>query len=337
MQFQREFSLDKLYIAPHMKLRFIKVFIVFLIFGFSNEITAQSDALEAEKNDLLFQDYFFEALKQKAILNYSKAVENLEKSAQIKKENVAVMFELSKNYLLMERYFEAGIFIDRCLKKEPQNIDLLRHKVRIFTAQRMFDKAIALQKKIAALQPMYRTELAHIYIQNEAYDLAETELNAIVEDGQSTVKTVYYLNFLARRKQNSEVATTSVAEVNSDAASLRAEFQKSNDYNTLKRLLQQDERQNDFESLLNDSQEGMDLFPAQPYVYQMNARALNGLGKYNDALVVLSIGEDFIVENSEMQLQFYEAYLVAYKGLNDSDEVASYELKIKKLRGELNE
>lgn len=337
MPFLKEFSLYKLYIAHPMKLQLVKVWFLIFTFGFSGVIFGQSEVSEAERMDLEFQDYFFEALKQKAILNYSKAVENLEKCAQLKEENTAVFFELSKNYLLMERYFEAGVFIERALSLKPDNVDLLRHKVKIYTAQREFDKAIVLQKTVVGINPMYRTELAQIFIQNESYDLAEAELKGALNDGHASVQTGYYLNFLERRKKQMEAERKPAADLSSDLAALRVEFQNSNDFTVLKKLLEQDLIGLDYENLLNDSQEGMDVFPAQPLMYVMNAVALNGIGKYNDALVVLSIGEDFIVENSKMQLDFYEAYVVAYRGLNNYEEVANYELKIEKLRREFNE
>ena len=56
-----------------------------------------------EEQDLKFQTYFFEALKQKAINNYGKAIENLEHCNAIKVNNKAVEFELSKNYLLLKK------------------------------------------------------------------------------------------------------------------------------------------------------------------------------------------------------------------------------------------
>lgn len=337
MPFRKEFSLYKLYIAHLMKLYFIKGLFLVFAFGFSSVAFGQSKVSEAERKDLEFQDCFFEALKQRAILNYSKAVDNLEKCSQLKDENVAVLFEFSKNYLLMERYFEATIFIDKSIRMEPDNVDLLRHKVNVFSAQQEFEKAVALQKKVVELKPIYRTELAQIYIQNENYDLAEEELKGAINDGDASVHTGYYLNFLERRKKQLEGESKPVEVLGSDATALRSEFQKSNDFNVLKQLLEQDLIYSDYDNLLNDSQEGLDLFPAQPLMYAMNAMALNGMGKYNDALVVLSIGEDFIVENSKIQLDFYTAYLEAYRGLNDGEMVGNYELKIEKLRKELND
>lgn len=320
-----------------MKLQLFKILFLVCAFGFSNAVFGQSEVSEKEKKELQFQDYFFEALKQKAILNYSKAIENLEKCSQLKEENAAVLFELSKNYLLLERYFEAEIFIDKSLRIEPENIDLLRHKVKVLTAQQEFEKAITIQKSIVQLNSIHRTELAKIYIQNENYDLAESELNEAVKDGDGTIQTGYYLNFLERRKLQQEEKQETVVRRTSDVNALRAEFQKSKDFSVLKQLLEQNLSTSDYNNLLIDSQEGMDLFPEQPLMYVMNAIALNGLEKYSDALVVLSIGEDFIIGNSQLKLQFFEAYLNAYKGLNNTAEVDKYELKIEKLRKELHE
>lgn len=338
MRFLREFSLYKLYIAHPMKLQIIKIVLVLIVFGIPEISVAQSDEMEKEQNELSFQDYFFEALKQKAILNYSKAVENLEKCAQLKEENVAVMFELSKNYLLMERYFEAEIFIDRCLHKEPSNVDLLRHKVQVYVAQQEFEKAIEFQKKVVEIKPLYRTDLAHIYIQNEMYEAAEAELKEIVESGIASVQTQSYINFLERRKELQNAVEEPVTKtIGTDVNSLRSEFNATQDFGVLRQLLDSDLKSEDYEALLSDSQSGLDLYPAQPLLYVMNATALNALGKYNDALVVLSIGEDFVVENPELNLKFYEAYLSAYSAMNNTQEISKYEQLVEKLRKELNE
>ena len=59
---------------------------------------------------------------------FGKAIGSLEKCNQLDSENVAVDFELSKNYLLLKKYFEAEIFIDKALEKEPNNKYLILHK-----------------------------------------------------------------------------------------------------------------------------------------------------------------------------------------------------------------
>jgi len=126
-----------------------------------------------EENNLKFQTYFFEALKQKAIKNYSKAIENLEKCYEIDSLNSAVHFELSKNKLLLNNYFEAELFIDLALVANPKNIYLLQHKTTIYIAKRNYNAAIEMQKKIVQIQPKYSDKLVLLYIQNKEFEKAE--------------------------------------------------------------------------------------------------------------------------------------------------------------------
>ena len=57
-----------------------------------------------EQNDVVvlddgFHDLFFEALLQKGIENYDKAIETLDKCKNIQPDNAVTYFELGKNYL----------------------------------------------------------------------------------------------------------------------------------------------------------------------------------------------------------------------------------------------
>lgn len=81
-----------------------------------------------------------------------------------------------------------------------------------------------------------------------------------------------------------------------------------------------------------DSKQALELFPAQPYLYKINGLALNKLGKYNEAIDVLTIGIDFVIDNMEMETGFYEQLIIGYQGLNNQNEVAKYKQKMQDLR-----
>ena len=49
-------------------------------------------------NENKFQEYFFEAIKQKGIENYEKAIEYVQKCIQINPEEASLYFELGKNH-----------------------------------------------------------------------------------------------------------------------------------------------------------------------------------------------------------------------------------------------
>jgi len=89
-----------------------------------------------EKNLVKFQEYFFKALSDKSIKNYRKSIESLEACNEISPENISVYFELSKNYLLLNKTREAKNYIDKALNIESSNIWMLQHSVTIQKKER---------------------------------------------------------------------------------------------------------------------------------------------------------------------------------------------------------
>ena len=125
-----------------MKKRIIYLGVLCISFGgfTQNDSIAKNDSLvqayavqknmkelQEEQKTLNFEKYFFEALSEKAIENHDKAISALEKCQNIRPDNVAVNFELSKNYYALEKYFEAIAYAQKTLEKEPNNLFLLSH------------------------------------------------------------------------------------------------------------------------------------------------------------------------------------------------------------------
>lgn len=317
-----------------MKRFFLHKFLLVGILIMSSFLYAQEANITKEEKGLEFQTYFFEALKQTAINNYSKAIESLEKCYQIDASNLAVEFEFSKNYLLDKKYFEAEIFIDKALNKEPKNPYLLSHKVAIFKAQSSFDKAIDIQKELVKIKPTYSDDLVLLYIQNQNFDAAENLITFIEENGLKTPSIKGYKQFLLSRKTPIivEQIETEITNGSINIEELRQKYLKNIDYTLLQEILTKEYNSSLYSMLYSDSKEGLDLFPAQPFLYKMNAIALNKLEKYNDAITVLTIGIDFVIDNNDMEAEFYEQLSISYFGLGDKNEAIKYEQKAKKLR-----
>jgi predicted Zn-dependent protease len=288
---------------------------------------------EVEKNNLKFQEHFFEALKDYGINNFKKAIENLEVCYQIEPTNLAVEFEFSKNYFALKNSFEAELFINKALQQEPENVYLLMHKVEIFKAQQNFVKAIETQHELILINPKYSNDLVLLYLQNQQFDEAEKTIAEIEANGLSSPSILGYKNYLEERKIASKKIEESIKipEVN-DLQKLRAEFNTSKNYKLLQEILTNEAANNNFDLLFDDSKIGLELYPMQPFLYFMNALALNNLGKYNDAIAVLSIGIDFVVEDSELEANFYEQFSQAYNGINNKNEALKYQQKAEKLR-----
>lgn len=300
-----------------------------LISCFSSAQTINID----EKNNLEFQTHFFEALKQKGINNYNKAIESLEKCYEIDSISLAVQFEMSKNKLLVKNYFEAQLFIDKAIEKSPSKVDLLLHKIKILKAQRNYKEAIEIQKKVNKIQPIHSDKLVLLYIQNREFKKAQKLITEIENKALSTQRIRVYKRYFENRNKISAGAKkeNNVIE-NSDIESLKKSYLQKKDYKTLKEIIAIEVEKGLFEMLFVDSKNGLELFPAQPYLYKMNGLALNKLGKYNEAINVLTVGIDFVVDDPVLEADFYEELSKCYEGLKNKNQALKYKQKAEKLR-----
>lgn len=311
----------------------IKFSHIILGFFFSIITTASIGQINMEEEqDLKFQTYFFEALKQKAINNYGKAIENLEQCNVMKANDKAVEFELSKNYFLLKKYFEAHSFIDLAIEKDTENIFLLKHKVSILKAEKNFKEAIEIQKTIIAFKPNYSDELVMLYAQNKEYKKAEQLISEVEKNGLTTNRLKGLKKYLSNRntlQQFKKSAQTLKTDLSLE--SLRKKYEQKKEYKILEEILKTEIETAQFEQAYIDSKEALELFPSQPFVYKINGEALNKLGKYSEAIAVLSIGIDFVIDNT-MEADFYDQLYTAYKGLNNDKEALKFKEKADKTR-----
>lgn len=287
-----------------------------------------------EENSLKFQTHFFEALKQKAIKNYGKAIESLELCNKIDTANVSVFFEFSKNHLELNNYFEAELFINKALAFEPENRYLLQHKVVVLKAQRNFSKAIDVQKKILQIHPKNIEELVFLYIQNQNFMEAEALISKMEENALATLKLKSFKSYLENRKSlpiNAEKQSDNANE-NMDIESLKKLYSKNKEFKIVQEILTKEAASELFEQVYADSKEALELFPEQPYLYKMNSFALNKLGKYKEAIAILSIGIDFVIDNSAMEAEFYEQLSVNHEKLGNKSEALKYKQRAAALR-----
>lgn len=292
-----------------------------------DSIPAQKDL--NEEAELKFQEYFFKALSQKAIGNHQKALENLESCNQILPENQAVFFEFSKNYLALNNSSLAKEYINRALLKESDNIWMLKHLVKIYQRENSFTEAIATQKKVIEINPKEVGSLLRLYLFDRDYDNALLLLKELEEDKKLTPSLRKIQNQLKKR-MNKVVVNNPKKPQNLTLLELFTAFEKEKTYTILKQLLNKAAKENK-NILLKYSSEGLVLFPAQPFVYLMQARALNYQKNYKKALSTLNNGIDFVLED-EMEASFYEEMSISYQNLGDIKQSKKFLEKAKKLK-----
>ncbi len=192
------------------------------------------------------------------------------------------------------------------------------------------------KKKIIEIQPKYAEELVLLYIQNQDFRKAEKLLSEIEENGLASLKIKSLKKYLTNRKlivKNSNKNRPSTTNMeNADLETLKKRYEQKRDYKIIQKILNRESSGELFEMLYADSKEALELFPAQPFLYKMNGIALNKLRKYNEAISVLTIGIDFVVEDNAMEADFYDQFSISYEGLNHKKEALKYKQKAKQLR-----
>lgn len=318
-----------------MKSNYLHTIILIFLALNIGELFAQNGTL-SEENNLVFQTNFFEALKQKAIKNYPKAIENLEKCYQIDSSNTAVQFEFSKNYFLLKKYYESEIFIKKALYKKPENIYLLKQEVAIYKATQNFNKAIEVQKQIVKIQPSLNNDLVLLYILNKNFDEAKKLIIDIENKALSNPKTKGLEQYLKSRSESLTLKqnTDKIEGENSSLSSLLSDYNKTKNYKTLVKIINSYIKNNQNEALSSLTKSELDLFPTQPFLYYANGLALTNLKKYKDAVAVLIIGIDFVIDNPPLKIKFYDMLATCYTAINQPKEAQKYKQKATVLRKE---
>ena len=280
-----------------------------------------------EENTIKFQEYFFKSLSEKSIKNYQIAIQNLEECNAILPNDKAVFFELSKNYLLLNRTSEALQYINNALLLAPSNFWMLKHLVAIHKKDKNYQEAINTQLIIVEQKPKQRAELIYLYYLNDEYMQALSLIDVFEKDYGLTTRLKQLKNKLVLRNKPQTVISTidSLPKLISDFELNPPSF------NTLKKILTLAIK-DDIPAYHMYSNLAIDLFPAQPFSYLSKGRALQLQGKHQEAIDILEIGIDFIIENSLLEVQFYTILISAYKRLNQPQKALEYKMKLQNIK-----
>jgi len=325
-----------------------KVYFIFLLLllGVSFSGLAQNDSLsqvyiahknmeelQNEQKELDFQNFFFEALQQKAIGNFDKAITALENCQSIKNNDPSVEFEFAKNYFELDQYYEAEIYIKKALEKVPKNLYMLVLLKDILNNQKNFKEALEVQKKILEQDPNSQLDLVSLYIKNHQIDNAKQLLIDLEKSGMLSPNLMLFKDSLLKGGVSIPTTTTINKPLSKQSIKeLKKTYRTNISFAVLKELLKKLYAEKLYLDLENFSKEAIDLFPAQPLVYLMNATTLNQKKDYNNALNVLETGFDYVVDDVLLEADFYEQMSLSYKGMSQNVNASKYYNKAVALR-----
>jgi len=280
-----------------------------------------------EDKSIKFQEYFFKSLSEKSIKNYQIAIQNLEECNAIFPNDKAVFFELSKNYLLLNRTTEALQYINNALRLEPSNFWMLKHLVAIQKNDKNYQEAIKTQLIIVKQKPKQRAELIYLYYLNDEYMQALSLIDVFEKEYGLTTRLKQLKNKLVLRNKPQTIISTI-----DSLPKLISDFElNSPSFYTLKKILTLAIKDN-IPAYHMYSNLAIDLFPAQPFSYLSKGRALQLQGKHQEAIDILEIGIDFIIENSLLEVQFYTILVSAYTRLSQPKKALEYKMKLQNIK-----
>lgn len=163
------------------------ILIVFLISGASIAQEPENPFQDVNKDDLgnvtdAFQESFFEALKQKGIENYDKAIVALEKCREIDPNKAVVYFELGKNYRELKKYPQAAENLNKSLELEPNKESVLVYLYETYGLAENYSAAISVLQKLIPIDKDYEEDLANLYYLNQEFDKSLTVLDRLDQE-----------------------------------------------------------------------------------------------------------------------------------------------------------
>ncbi len=155
-----------------------KIYILYIILGMlfiSQANYAQVDFNKRPDDDLghvedKFQEFFYEALKQKGIENYDRSVEALLKCVELDKSVPVLYFELGKNYIKLKNFTQAEEAFKKAVNKDPDNEWYLDELYGFYVSQNDYDNAIKTVQQLVKYHPDYKEDLASLYLRSKKYD-----------------------------------------------------------------------------------------------------------------------------------------------------------------------
>lgn len=86
-----------------------------------------------------------------------------------------------------------------------------------------------------------------------------------------------------------------------------------------------------YQKVVDVTNQGLDIFPAQPILYLANGVAFNHLNRPKDAIATLEEGVDYVIDNNQMQIDFYKQLTTAYRMINNNSKASAFAKKAEEL------
>lgn len=146
---------------------------------FPNFVLAQTEPDAIGLADDEFQNAFYEALLQKGIENYDKAITALEKCKKLQPENAVVYSEMGKNFLPQKKYKDAYDSFEKAASIDPKNMWFWVGMYDVCYETKDYNQAIVMVNKLIEFKKEYKEDLVSLYMNTQQFDKALDLINQL--------------------------------------------------------------------------------------------------------------------------------------------------------------
>ena len=172
------------------------VLLAFLLFSFGSFSHAQENPEDIALVDNQTEDNFYEALKQRGIENYDKAIVAIQKCLEKEPKNPAFLYELGKNQLDLKNYVDAEISFKSAIEIDSKQRWYWNGLYDIYYQTKDFQKSIPVVQKLVEFDPNMREDLVSLYMNTNQKDKALALLKEMEASSHLTSTMEFYkLNY----------------------------------------------------------------------------------------------------------------------------------------------
>lgn len=164
----------------------------FLLFSFGNFSHAQENPEDIALVDNQTEDNFYEALKQRGIENYDKAIVAIQKCLEKEPKNPAFLYELGKNQLDLKNYVDAEISFKSAIEIDSKQRWYWNGLYDIYYQTKDFQKSIPVVQKLVEFDPNMREDLVSLYMNTNQKDKALVLLKEMEASSHLTSTMEFY-------------------------------------------------------------------------------------------------------------------------------------------------
>lgn len=178
--------------------------LTFLLFSFWNFSHAQENLEDSALNENKTEDYFYEAVAQRGIENYDKAIIAIQKALVVEPKNAAFQFELGKNYLSLKEYTAAEIAFKSAIEIDKKQRWYWNGLYDVYYQTKDFQKSIPVVEKLIEFDPNMREDLVSLFMNTNQKDKA-LQLIKEIEATSNLTKTMEF--YKLKLESTAEFAT----------------------------------------------------------------------------------------------------------------------------------